>query len=181
MKIARVYLLAAGRGRRAGGPKAWMPYNGKPLLEAHLGFFRDLVGGARISIAIQEEWRSRCQALSPESIWVAADPDAHPIDSLQKLIIASPAARAYVLHVDMPVFDKSVYEALWKTSADVVTPTFGGRPGHPVLLSPQALAEISSLDSAKARLDVWIHGHADKATAPVSTDAIFLNMNEKGE
>ncbi len=65
MTGARVLLLAAGRGRRSGGPKAWRPYEGTTLLEAQLSFFRGLVDDKNISIAIQQDWRERCSALSP--------------------------------------------------------------------------------------------------------------------
>ena len=177
MNGARVLLLAAGRGRRAGGPKAWRPYEGTTLLEAQLNFFRGLVGDKNISIAIQNDWRERCAVLSPDATWVTADPDAYPLGSLQKLVSASPAARSFVLHVDMPVFLRSVYEDLWKTSADAVAPTFGGHRGHPVLLTPKALAEISSLDPARDRLDFWLRGHR-VVEAPVATGVVHLNLNE---
>jgi CTP:molybdopterin cytidylyltransferase MocA len=179
MKDARVLLLAAGRGRRSGGPKAWRPYEGTTLLEAHLSFFRGLVD-SHISIAIQDSWRERCAVLSPEATWVSSDPDASPLASLQKLIASSPAERSFVLHVDMPIFHRSVYEDLWKTEADAVAPTFDGRRGHPVLLSPKALAEIAGLDPAKGRLDVWLRGHS-VVEVPVSTGVIHLNLNESND
>ena len=179
MNGARVLLLAAGRGRRAGGPKAWRPYEGTTLLEAQLSFFRGLVGDQNISIAIQKEWRERCSLLSPGATWVSADPDAHPLGSLQKLISASPSARSFVLHVDMPVFLRDVYEELWKTGADAVARTCGGRRGHPVLLKPKALLEISRLDPAQDRLDVRLRGRR-VVEVPVSTGAIHLNLNEAG-
>lgn len=179
MTGARVLLLAAGRGRRSGGPKAWRPYEGTTLLEAQLSFFRGLVGDKNISIAIQKEWRERCAVLSPEATWVSADPDEYPLGSLQKLIAASPSVRSFILHVDMPVFLRSVYEDLWKSSADAAAPAFAGRRGHPVLLAPKSLAEISRLDPATDRLDVWLRGH-HVVEVPVSTGAIHLNLNEPG-
>ena len=177
MKDVRVLLLAAGRGRRSGGPKAWRKYEDQTLIEAHLEFFHHLVGPENLSVAIQDEWRSGLEAMSPRTIWVAADPDAYPLDSLQRLIAASPAARSFVLHVDMPVFEKSVYEALWDTTDDAVAPTHEGRRGHPVLLTPKALAEVSRLDPATDRLDAWLRGH-HVVEIPVSTGAIHLNLNE---
>jgi molybdenum cofactor cytidylyltransferase len=174
---ARVLLLAAGRGRRAGGPKAWRPFAGKTLLEEQLEFFRSLVGPAGLSVAIQEEWRARCAALSPETRWVAADPGAAPLSSLQRLIADAPPVRSFILHVDMPVFDRSVYESLLAVEGDAVVPTFDGRRGHPVLLSPAALAEISRLAPAKDRLDEWLRSR-HVAEVHVSTDVIFRNLNK---
>ena len=177
MKGARVLLLAAGRGRRAGGPKAWRAYEGRTLLEAHLDFFRELVGPDGLSVSIQEDWRARCAALSPGTVWVAADPDASPLDSLQRLIAASPPARSFVLHVDMPVFDAAVYEALWKADGEAAVPSFGGRRGHPVLLAPSALAELSALDAAKDRLDAWLRARR-ASEVPVATEQVLRNLNE---
>jgi CTP:molybdopterin cytidylyltransferase MocA len=173
----RVLLLAAGRGRRAGGPKAWRPHDGTTLLEAHLDFFRGLFGASRISVAIQEEWRERCAALSPETTWVAADPDASPLDTLQKLIAASPAELSFVLHVDMPVFDRGVYEALLRCEGFAVVPSFDGRRGHPVLLTAEALTHLSLLDPAKDRLDVWLKERGAEEVC-VAVPSVHLNLNE---
>jgi CTP:molybdopterin cytidylyltransferase MocA len=173
----RVLLLAAGRGRRAGGPKAWRPHEETTLLEAHLDFFRGLVGAERVSVAIQAEWSARCAALSPETVWVPADPDAAPLGSLQTLIAASPAARSFVLHVDMPVFDRGVYDALLRCEGFAVVPSFDGRRGHPVLLCSEALTQISRLDPAKDRLDAWLMERGAEEVI-VASSAIRLNLNE---
>lgn len=174
---ASVLLLAAGHGRRAGGPKAWRPYEGGTLLEAHLDFFRGLIGPEALFVAIQDEWRPRCAALWADANWVAADPDAQALSSLQRLIAASGARRSFVLHVDMPIFEREIYETLWKSSGDAVVPVFGGRRGHPVLLGPGVLAEISRLDATKDRLDLFLRGRA-VAEVPVATAAIHRNLNE---
>ena len=178
MKDARVLLLAAGRGRRAGGPKAWMNHGGKTLLECQLDFFRRTVGPSGLSVAIHEEWRGRCEALSPETVWVAADPDASPLDSLQRLISSSPKARSFVLHVDMPIFETDIYESLWKVDGDVVVPVFNGHRGHPVLLADSALNEIKRLNPLADRLDFWLRQKMSQEVV-VATDAIHRNMNEK--
>lgn len=177
MTGARVLLLAAGRGRRAGGPKAWRPYEGKTFLEAHLDFFGGLVGLGALSVSIQEDWLLRCSALSKEVCWVGADPEASPLSSLQRLIAASEKIRSFVLHVDMPIFDRSVYEDLLKTSGEAVIPVFGGKRGHPVLISSSLLVEIARLDPEKDRLDLFLRGR-EVVEVPVSTGIIHRNNNE---
>ena len=178
MKGARVLLLAAGHGKRAGGPKAWRDFAGKPLLQEHVEFFSRRLGPGAIFVAIQPEWVERCRALSGAATWVPANPDASPMDSLQRLVKASPSARSFVLHVDMPVFDVSVYEMLWAAEGDAVVPVFDGHRGHPVLLSPKALNALSRLDPSTARLDVWLHeNHVVEVSVP--TDIIFKNLNGK--
>ncbi|OGS01895.1 MAG: hypothetical protein A2V88_12975 [Elusimicrobia bacterium RBG_16_66_12] len=177
MSGARVLLLAAGRGRRAGGPKAWRPHGDTTLLGAHLRFFDGFLGPGALSVSIQEEWRARCAALSPKAVWVAADPDASPLSSLQALNDASPAVRSFVLHVDMPVFERSVYRTLSQASGDAVAPVHDGRRGHPVLLSASIMAEIARLDPKTGRLDAFLKTKTVVEVA-VATGAIHLNMNE---
>lgn len=177
MTGARVLLLAAGRGRRAGGPKAWRPHGDTTLLGAHLRFFDGFLGPGALSVSIQEEWRLRCVALSAKTTWVVADPEASPLSSLRRLIAASPPVRSFVLHVDMPVFAKAVYEALSEVCGHAVVPVHGGRRGHPVLLSASALDEVSRLDPSRDRLDVFLRGGA-AVEVPVATGLIHRNLNE---
>lgn len=172
----RVRLLAAGRGKRAGGPKAWGPYAGKTMLEAQLGFLSTVTPPENIDIAIQGEWLDRCRALSPRVNWVAVDPDAAPLASLQALLKASPRARSFVLHVDMPVFDLRVWKALEAVPGDAV-PAYEGKRGHPVLLAPETLDEAARLDPKTGRLDELLRGRPVTEVS-VPTDVILANLNE---
>lgn len=172
----RVCLLAAGRGARAGGPKAWGPYAGKTMIEAQLGFLATVTAPEDVFIAIQAEWLERCRALSPRANWVAADPKGTPLSSLQRLLAMAPPARSFILHVDMPVFDRRVWEALAASSGDVV-PVHNGRRGHPVLLTASTLALVALLNPATGRLDVFLRGRP-VAEVAVETDVIFANRNE---
>lgn len=176
MSGIRVRLLAAGRGRRAGGPKAWGPYGGKTMLEVQLGFLSTVTAAENIDIAVQAEWLERCRQLSPRVNWVAADPDGSALSSLQALLAASPRARSFVIHVDMPVFDLRVWRALAGAPGDAV-PVHGGRRGHPVLLSAETLDEAAQLDPVTGRLDAFLRGRS-VAEVPVDTDVIFANLNE---
>ncbi len=176
MSALRVRLLAAGRGQRAGGPKAWGPYAGKTLLEAQLGFLATVTAPENVDIAIQAEWLERCRALSPRVNWIAADPDASPLSSLQALLRASPRADSFVIHVDMPVFDLRVWRALEAAGGDAV-PAYEGRRGHPVLLTAATFDAAARLDPATDRLDKFLHGRA-VAEVPVATDVILANLNE---
>lgn len=176
MNALRARLLAAGRGRRAGGPKAWGPYGGKTLLEAQLGFLATVTAPENVDIAIQAEWLERCRALSPRVNWIAADPDGTPLSSLQALLRATPRARSFVIHVDMPAFDLRVWRALEAAGGDAI-PVYEGRRGHPVLLSAETLDAVLRLDPAVDRLDEFLRGRA-VTEVPVPTDVILANLNE---
>ena len=176
MSAPRVRLLAAGHGKRAGGPKAWGAYAGKTLLEAQLGFLATVTAPENIDIAIQGEWLERCRTLSPVVSWIAADPDGAPLASLQALLAGTPRGRSFITHVDMPVFDLRVWKALEAVNGDAV-PVHEGRRGHPVLLSAATLAEVAKLDPVQDRLDVFLRGR-NITEVKVNTDVIFANLNE---
>ena len=145
------------------------------MLEAQIGFLATVTAPENIFVAIQEPWLERCRALSPRVGWVAADPDAAPLASLQRLLGPLPLIRSFVIHVDMPVFDLRVWRALAAASGDAV-PVYEGRRGHPVLLSAQTLAEVARLDPKADRLDAFLRGRP-VAEVPVATDVIFANLN----
>lgn len=163
---AQIYLLAAGRGTRAGGPKAWLEYAGKPLLERQLSFARGLCGVARLAVTVQEPWLVRCRALEPAAIWVAVDPDAPALMSLQAALKALPLAQpSFLYHVDMPLWDPELFYTLRQRAdypehaeLDAIVPVHAGRGGHPVLLLPRAAADLARLDPARDRLDLWLRG-----------------------
>ncbi len=176
MNAPRVLLLAAGHGRRAGGPKAWAPCGGATMLEAHLAFLDNLVGPAKVTVSIQRPWLDRCLGLSGQVRWVPVDPDASPLASLQALIRAGRVERSFVYHVDMPVFDPSVFEKLAAAPGDAV-PSFRGKRGHPVLLGVPTLLDVLRLNPADDRLDEFL-GRRGIADVPVESELILRNDNE---
>ena len=176
MSFPRVLLLAGGHGRRAGGPKAWMPRGGKPLVETQLDFLTTVTSPERISVAIQADWLDYCRDLSSKVLWVPADPDLTPLASLQTVIRAARVEKSYVLHVDMPVFDASVFAALAASGGDAV-PSFKGKRGHPVLLTTITLLDVMRLNPETDRLDEFL-GRRGIASVPVESELILSNLNE---
>jgi len=175
----RVLLLAAGHGKRAGGPKAWIERGGKPMLAAQLEFLLTMVPPSKITVSIQEAWLERCLALSPEVRWVPVDPDASPLASLIALIRAGRVERSFVYHVDMPVFDAVVFGALAEMQCDAV-PSFKNKRGHPVLLTVPTLLDVLRLNPASDRLDEYL-GRRGVEDVPVESGLILKNENEPVE
>jgi CTP:molybdopterin cytidylyltransferase MocA len=175
MSFPRVLLLAAGHGRRAGGPKAWMPRGGKPLVEAQLDFLMTMTLPEKICVAIQADWLDYCRELSSKVLWVPVNPDLPALSSLQSLIRADRVEKSYVLHVDMPVFDPVVFAQLAASGGDAV-PSFNGKRGHPVLLSTLTLLDVQRLDPGRDRLDEFL-GRRGIAVVPVESELILSNLN----
>lgn len=175
---AQVFLLAAGHGRRAGGPKAWIQTGGKAALERHLEFLDGFL--PELTVSVQEDWLPRCRRLSELVRWVATDPDRPPLASLQALLSARRSdAPGFVYHVDMPVFDRSVWTALLKGcgEADAAVPVVEGRRGHPVLLAARLYAGVLQLDPERDGLDRFLRTR-QVAQVPVDCAAVLKNDNQ---
>lgn len=165
-----MYLLAAGRGTRAGGPKAWLQHEGKALLARQFDFLLKRFPPMRVAVSVQEEWLAKCRALHPLVQWVPVDPDAPVLTSLLALVRAVPLdSWAFLYHVDMPVWEDELWYLLSShrpadaaDAAEAVVPMHGGRGGHPVLLSPALADQLGALDPARDRLDVWLRGRRVK-------------------
>lgn len=158
-----VYLLAAGWGTRAGGPKAWLKEGGKSLLALQLEFLLHRFPPGSIAVSIQEAWLDRCMDINPLVRWIPVDPDASPMASLQALLKALPmTAWSFVFHVDMPVWEEELFYLMAShlpksdDSYEALVPTHGGRSGHPVFLSPALSAPLVALDPAQGRLDHFL-------------------------
>jgi CTP:molybdopterin cytidylyltransferase MocA len=178
----QVYLLAAGRGRRAGGPKAWRDCAGRPLLERQLDFLRGLFPAPSIAVSIQADWLERCRALEPAAVWVPVDAEAPALTSVLALARALPLTRpAFLYHVDMRAWEAEVFGILAERGAaggaDAVVPVEGGRRGHPVLLLPQIEDGLLVLDPERDRLDVWLRSRS-LAEMEVPCPCIHDNWNE---
>ena len=143
----RAIVLAAGEGRRFGGPKQLAEVDGRPLVAHALALaapFEPLVVlGARAElirpvvadaaqVVLAEDW-AEGQAASLRA-GVAALGDA--VDW------------ALVLLADQPFLTPAVVEGVLAArgpGVDAVRTVFDGRPGHPVLLGRRVLAEVPSL------------------------------------
>jgi nicotine blue oxidoreductase len=175
---AQAYLLAAGDGRRAGGPKAWALHHGRTLLETQLDFLGKIVGPGRVAATIQAGWKERCSKLGVGPRFVPVDSHAKPMGALQALVRACPPMGwVFVHHVDMPVWEPELFKKVFAArSGEAVAPKRGERKGHPVLLSKETCELLLELDPEKDRLDSFLRSRQE-ITVEVPFDCIFANWN----
>lgn len=178
MPITRAYLLAAGRGKRAGGPKAWLSSDGVSLLERQLRYLSEIVPANAISVSIQAGWEERCRALLPGGRFVPVDPDASAFSSFRALLDdRSLRGWSSLHHVDMPVWEKSLFAVPENTDAHALIPVFGDRGGHPVLLNENLGDALMALDPITGRLDHFLA--AQKTLRRTTPHAVAIeNWNE---
>ena len=82
----------------------------------------------------------------------------------------------------MPLWESALFAELEQAAkrfpeATAIIPTFAGKRGHPVLLSPRALLEVRGLDARRDRLDLWLHAQKVEEV-PVASPRVLENWNE---
>ncbi len=178
-------LLAAGHGRRAGGPKALIAVDGQPLWQQQAQ--RLLAAGAARVVAV----------LHPDSALVTlprldalhGDPDATPLHSLQRALAVT-TGPVLLLPVDCPAPERGlvlrlVAAAIRAGDAQAVRPVVataaGVRGGHPLWLAAATVQALRQLDPATARLDTFLHGlGAGYVSLPVADARVLGNFNLDG-
>ncbi|AXB44409.1 nucleotidyltransferase family protein [Amycolatopsis albispora] len=159
-------LLAAGSGRRFGGPKALAEVDGEPLV---LRALRTLADCSPV-VVVTGAAASSVEALLPSEVRAvhAADWASGMGASLRAGLLAlstvDASASAVVVHlVDLPWVGGPVVRRLAGLAApDVVArAAYGGVPGHPVLLGREHWAEIADAVSGDAGARHWLAGRED--------------------
>lgn len=135
-------ILAAGRSRRLGRPKALLPFRGQPLVQALVEAYRS-VGLSVVVVAGPEV----AQVLDPRSARLTlGDPEQVMIDSLARGLAEGPfgAKAAVVQPVDAAFTDPALLLALLEAVKDrPVVPHHAKLPGHPVALPASLFPAIA--------------------------------------
>jgi xanthine dehydrogenase accessory factor len=182
-------VLAAGRSRRMGRPKALLPFQGGTLLSHAVAALRG--GGCGEVIVVcgpaHDETAAAAIARGAERLGarVAVNPadGSEQIDSLRAGILALSAESeaAMVLPVDVPGVDaaavRSLAEAFLARGAPVVRAAHGVRHGHPVLFSRALFPELLQPSLPEGARTV-IHRHADASeTVDLPASAILDDVD----
>lgn len=164
-------VLAAGAGRRFGGPKQLAELDGRPLLEHALAAIAAVPALERIVVvlgAAADEILARVDLHGAEPV-VCADWAEGQGASLRAGAAALPDAEAILITLgDQPrITPQVIAGVLDHRGADAVRATYAGRPGHPVLLERPILGRLPELRGdtgarallAGSRVREWECGH----------------------
>ena len=148
-------VLAAGRSRRMGQPKAFLRAGGSSFLERVVRALAD--GGCAQVVVVTGPARDAVAArIGAAAAGLGArvaenpDPDSQQVDSLRVGLAALPdtAAAAVVAPVDIPevapALVRALVDAFERTRAPVVLPARDGRHGHPVLFAAGTFAALAA-------------------------------------
>jgi len=145
-------LLAAGRGRRLGQPKAFVDLEGLTALERCC----ETLAAARpdtLRIVVASAGLERAEALAPAGaeLVVNDDPDRGQTSSLILGLAAGPATDVFLHTVDHPLVRRADVERLSVAiqqrppGAQIVVPSVDGRRGHPCFYAAPLVAEFLAL------------------------------------
>ncbi len=184
-------LLAAGRGRRMGGPKALLTVEGRPLIADSLAVLRR-AGITRAAVVVGPDADAvRALVRGPRVAVVRNDaPERGPFSSLVLGLTAlrdeagSLPPGAFILPVDVPCPRADVLAALASRAESpgvrAAVPVAEGRGGHPVVLTAEGIERVltGSLRSAEARLDRLLHSWgAAVVRVPVADRSVLVDLN----
>ncbi len=183
-------LLAAGRGRRIGMPKALLPVEGKTLLERMVGFLQPFAFHRIIAVINGEVMdRLRAEGTKPlpagVTFVVNRDLDKGQLHStLLALDEMEGEERNVLLHpVDHPSLrPETIGRILDRAAVDrIIIPTFEGKRGHPPLFGVDTIPCLRRAPlEAGAR---WVYSaHPDLVVEVETGDrGVLLNVNTREE
>ncbi|MEQ0558708.1 nucleotidyltransferase family protein [Amycolatopsis sp. NEAU-NG30] len=184
-------LLAAGAGRRFGGPKALAEFDGEPLVrravrtlqEAGCTPIRVVIGAAAaevrallpdpVTAVLAEDWQTgmgaslRAGLAALTQLPATAAGPSDPGGSGSGLSEAGPGGPvAALIHlVDLPWVGSDILArvAAHATNTAVARAAYHGVPGHPVLLGRHWWAEIAGTAQGDRGARDWLAGRTDLA------------------
>ena len=159
MTSVAALVLAAGAGRRFGGPKQLAPFRGRPLLEHAIRAASDspvddvvLVLGSRADEIAAGVDLARARVVRCER-WE----QGHGASLRAGLEAALEADAAVVLLGDQPCVSAAAVRRVIEargTGADAVRATYDGRPSHPVLVERALFDRLLEMGADAAPRDV---------------------------
>lgn len=160
-------VLAAGGGRRYGGPKALFRHDGTPLVQRAVATARD-AGCAPIVVVLgADAAQVRAETdLSAVTVIVHEGWKAGLGASLRvglEALAGTPTEAAVVLLVDTPgVSAESIRRVAAKSGPDALAAaTYGGRRGNPVLLGRDHWAGVATLATADVGARAYLTARAE--------------------
>lgn len=183
---ARGVVLAAGQGRRAGGPKALVTVAGEPLWRAQVRRLQQR-GIGEVTVVLHPRAGKEASTAGLRLVW--GDPEATPLHSLQRALAVTPGP-VIVTPVDCPVPGRAVLVRLVaaadgnrqaRAARPVVVDPAGRLGGHPLWVSAELCRDLMALNADIHRLDTFLHGlGAGYVDVPVRDPGVLHNFNRDG-
>ncbi|MFG1920638.1 NTP transferase domain-containing protein [Cryptosporangium sp. NPDC048952] len=160
-------VLAAGAGRRFGGPKALVEYRGSRLVDRAVALLRD--GGCGSILVV-----SGAVPLTVPGATVVHNPawESGMGSSVRAALSVADAAAAVLVPVDTPFLGPDAVSrviAAYRAGAIVAAATYGGKRGHPVLIAASQWEAVRETAVGDVGARAFLKQHPELIT-PVPCD-----------
>ncbi|MCU1693187.1 MAG: hypothetical protein JWM64_2278 [Frankiales bacterium] len=159
-------VLAAGAGRRMGGPKALVEVDGEPLVLRAVRLLRD--GGCDDVVVVVGAQADDVVALLPDVETVRCDGWAEGMGaSLReglRHLGAGPHDACVVALVDQPLLGSAAVARLLGAQGAARVATYEGAPRNPVLLERAVWEDVAAVATGDTGARVWLAAHPDLVT-----------------
>jgi CTP:molybdopterin cytidylyltransferase MocA len=172
VSVAAGLLLAAGAGRRFGGTKALVEFDGLTFVERGVALLRE--GGCSPTVVVvgaaSESVGSLVRAKEPDTQIVAAQSWAEGLGASLRAgleaLAATDSQMCVVALVDQPLVGVEAVRRLIQASAasgaDAAVATYGGVPRNPVLLSRRIWLEVAAAASGDVGARSWLTRYPER-------------------
>lgn len=158
-------LLAAGAGRRMGGPKALVELGGEPLLRRAVRLLR--AGGCAEVVVVVGAQAGKVAALAAGEgcRTVVAEGWQEGMGASLRAgladLAAGPHRACVVALVDQPLLGAASVARLLAAGGPAAVATYGGAPRNPVLLERTVWADVAASAVGDAGARQWLRTHPD--------------------
>ena len=171
-------VLAAGAGRRIGGPKALLEFGGSTLVQRCAETLSRggctpvvaVIGAEAARVMRPARVATRCVAVNPD--WRQGVSSS--LRTGLALLRGTDTRAAVVALVDQPLISAAVVERLlhaWGGHEAAVVATYGGLPRNPVLLDRSVWEQVADTAVGDEGARAWLRGHADAVVRIACDDA----------
>ena len=162
-------LLAAGESRRMGQLKALLPWQGTSLLKHQVGSLRS--GGVDQVVVVlgHRSDELKVELAGAEGVTWQLNPDylqgkTTSIKAGLRALGTEQPEFLLILNVDQPRSEDVVRSLLeeHRSHGNLITiPTYNGKGGHPIILSPSLLDELREIDEETLGIKAVVQRHLD--------------------
>ncbi|MFZ5432882.1 MAG: nucleotidyltransferase family protein [Calditrichota bacterium] len=175
-------ILAAGRGRRIGEPKALLPLHGSTFLEHIVNTIRS-AGITDIAAVVSDPLYERVAKTLPDcAVVVNPNPDGDMLSSVRIGLKNSDVVRGvFIVPVDHPFVEVNTYRRLMTALTEypnhVVIPEYNGSGGHPILVPSSFTKILHSMRTVSALNRAIKESGLEIVRTPVNDAGILKNVN----